>query len=359
MNSNSENLSSRREFLKTSSALAVGAIMRFLVILLVALLNQAVGQVPVVKLIRAPEAGLQPQACVDAVGTVHLIYGKSGGELGWSPGDLFYVRMKPGEKEFSRPIRVNSQPKCAVAVTTAGGGQLAVGKEGRVHIVWNGACPPAPKGEGAAKPSGEGGEKKKKEGGDIKPLFYARLNDDGTAFEPQQNVAGRTEALDGAGTIAADGSGNVYILWHARGETPGEGYRRVYLAHSTDDGKIFGAESRVSSPLAGACSCCSMRALTDAEGRLFAAFRGAGTGVHRDSFLLVSPKPGGPFEEVKLGESEPDGKAILPETRGMPSRSWTDFQSAKSPKFTEDQNNEETQRRGGHATASHFPGRVA
>ena len=149
---------------------------------------------------------------------------------------------------------------------------------------------------------GEGREKQKQEGGDLKPLCYARLNDDGTAFEPQRNVAGKTEALDGAGTIAADGSGNVYVLWHARGETPGEMFRRVYLAHSTDEGKTFGAESRVSSPLSGACSCCSMRALTDAGGRLFAAFRGAGTGVHRDSFLLVSPKPGSPFEEVKLGE---------------------------------------------------------
>ena len=193
------------------------AIMRLPVIFLVALLNQAAGQVPRVELIRAPEEGLQPHACVDAVGTVHLIYGKSGGESGWSPGDLYYVRMKPGEKEFSKPIRVNSQPKSAVAVTTAGGGQLAVGKGGRVHIVWNGSRSPTPKGEAAAKPAGERGEKQKKAGGDIKPLFYARLNDDGTAFEPQRNLAGKTEALDGAGTIAADGSGNIFILWHEIG----------------------------------------------------------------------------------------------------------------------------------------------
>src|SRR5438309_1030100 len=72
-----------------------------------------------VAVIATPEGGIQPQAVADDAGVVHLIYfqGDPGG------GDLFYVRSKPGTTEFSKPIRVNSQPGSAVAIGTIRGGQ--------------------------------------------------------------------------------------------------------------------------------------------------------------------------------------------------------------------------------------------
>src|SRR6266699_3943446 len=117
-----------------------------------------------VKLVGTPDGGIQPQAAVDAKGVVHLIYFK--GEP--RAGDIFYVRREAGRESFTKPIQVNSRPHTAMAMGTIRGAQLAVGKNGRVHVAWDGM------GEGvsSAIPSGN-----------KRPLFYARLNDAGTAFE--------------------------------------------------------------------------------------------------------------------------------------------------------------------------------
>src|SRR6266566_1244039 len=196
-----------------------------------------------VKLLATPDGGIQPQAAVDAKGVVHLIYFK--GEPG--AGDIFYVRRGPGEETFSKPIQVNSQPHTAMAMGTIRGAQLAVGKNGRVHVAWDGM------GEGTIKLrssgmngllsptlSSKGGEGEDPEGSlgkilsstagapattnpahaheasDAKqPLFYTRLNDAGTAFEPERNVITYAYGLDGGSSVAADPEGNVYVAWHA------------------------------------------------------------------------------------------------------------------------------------------------
>jgi len=126
-----------------------------------------------VKLIRTPDSGIQPQAAVDSQGVVHLIYykGEGGG------GDIFYVRQEPGQETFSKPIQVNSQPKSAMAAGTIRGAQLAVGKNGRVHVAWNG---PAPR-KGAWMEA---------------PMLYTRLNDAGTAFEPERDVITSSRGLN-------------------------------------------------------------------------------------------------------------------------------------------------------------------
>src|SRR5437016_1798606 len=53
-----------------------------------------------------PDGGIQPQAAVDARGTVHLIYLKGDP----AAGDLFYTRRDAGKTEWAGRIRVNSQP---------------------------------------------------------------------------------------------------------------------------------------------------------------------------------------------------------------------------------------------------------
>src|SRR3954453_22125208 len=90
-------------------------------------------QVKRVNLVRTPTHGLQPQAVVDERGTLHLIY--LAGEP--SASDVFYVRRDAGKKEFSPPLRVNSQPGSAIAPGTIRGAQIAIGKNGRVHVAWN------------------------------------------------------------------------------------------------------------------------------------------------------------------------------------------------------------------------------
>src|SRR3954463_16019952 len=83
---------------------------------------------------RLPEGRLQPQASVDAQGTLHLVYmnGKP------DASDIWYVHRGPGEVKFSQPLRVNSKPGNAIAMGTIRGARMAVGRTGRVYVVWNG-----------------------------------------------------------------------------------------------------------------------------------------------------------------------------------------------------------------------------
>ncbi len=230
-----------------------------------------------VRLVRVPEGGLQPQAVMDAKGVLHLVYLK--GEP--KACDVLYSRREAGKSEFSAPLRVNSQSGSAVAVGTIRGAQFALGKGGRVHAVWNGS------GQAAPKPATQSA-----------PLLYARLNDTGTAFEPQRNLIFGTQHLDGGGTVAADQDGNVYALWH--GAPPdnkaGEAGRAVFLARSKDEGKTFEREREVSPEASGACACCGMRAFADARGDVFALFRTASTALDRHMMLLVSRDRGERFK---------------------------------------------------------------
>ena len=163
-----------------------------------------------VQLHRVPDAGIQPQAVVDARGDLHLVYFK--GEA--KAGDLFYVRQTAGRDEFSKPLRVNSLDASAIAVGTIRGAQLAVAPDGRAHVVWNGTKAVAGSPHTGA------------------PMWHARLNDAGTAFEPQRDVMQFTGSLDGGGAVAVAGGLNVFVFWH--GETPdnkrGEEGRGVFMA---------------------------------------------------------------------------------------------------------------------------------
>ena len=106
-----------------------------LLTLLVPYLASLAGAAEKPTVLRTPDRGIQPQAVADAKGVLHLIYFKGKD----SEGDLFYVRERAGPGTFLRPIRVNSQPGSAIAVGTIRGGQIALGKSGRVHVAWNGS----------------------------------------------------------------------------------------------------------------------------------------------------------------------------------------------------------------------------
>jgi hypothetical protein len=246
--------------------------------------QQALGAGPAhraaaVLLRRVPQRGIQPQVAVDAKGTIHLIYYKD------DPygGDIFYVRSKDG-RAFSRPIRVNSEAGSAIAVGNIRGAHLALGKNGRVHIAWNGSNKSEPK--GSVKPA---------------PMLYTRMDDTGTAFEPQRNVIHSAVGLDGGGSVAADRKGNVYVAWHApEPGVRGEDRRRVWIAVSTDEGKTFAPEKAAWTKPTGVCGCCGLRAFAGSKGRLFVLYRSAIKQVHRDMYLLTSDDKGVHFTGIDL-----------------------------------------------------------
>jgi hypothetical protein len=235
-----------------------------------------------VTLLRAPESGIQPQAAMDAKGVLHLIYFR--GEPG--NGDVFYVRSDDGGTTFSRPLRANSQPASVIATGNIRGAHLAVGKNGRAHVAWMGSGKAGPKGPSNAT-----------------PMLYARLDDKGTAFEPQRNVIRAAPGLDGGGSVCADDHGNVYVTWHApEPGSSGEDKRRVWVARSTDEGKTFADETPASAEGTGACGCCGMRAFCDTKGNIYFLYRSASLGINRDTYLLISTDRGKKFQSDKVQE---------------------------------------------------------
>src|SRR5438034_4404999 len=93
------------------------------------------GETSQVTLLRTPHEGIQPQTVLDRDGVLHMIY--FNGDA--SGGDIEYVSRKPNGKDFWEPIRVNSQPGSAIAIGTVRGPQLAVGRNGRVYVIWFGS----------------------------------------------------------------------------------------------------------------------------------------------------------------------------------------------------------------------------
>jgi hypothetical protein len=135
-------------------------------------------------------------------------------------------------------------------------------------------------------------------------MLYARLNDDGTAFEPQRNLMTSTTHLDGGGSVAADAEGHVYVVWHGHRKTgPQEEIdRAVFVAFSNDDGSHFTPERQVNPAETGVCGCCGLKAFTDAQGTLGIVYRSANVMGNRDSVLLISTNQGSAFSATVLGQ---------------------------------------------------------
>jgi hypothetical protein len=233
---------------------------------------------PQISVLRTPHGGIQPQTVLDRDGLLHMIYFK-GDAAG---GDIEYVERPPGAQDFSRPIRVNSEVRSALAIGTVRGPQIAVGRNGRAYAIWFGP---------------------QKSGGTM-PVLFSRLNDSRTAFEPQRDLTQYARGTNGGLSVAADARGDVYVVWHAFGTEPGEDHRRVYLARSTDDGKTFAREAPISPAALGACGCCGMRAFVDEGGTLYVLYRAAAESVHRDMTLLTSTDGGSTFRAMRLDSWE-------------------------------------------------------
>ncbi len=247
----------------------------------------ASGRPQAVSIRRVPAGGIQPQIAVEPNGGIHMIYFSGDPKS----GDLFYIRSTAAGEAFTRPLRVNSQEGSVIAVGTIRGGQIAVGANGRVHVAWNGS--------NVARPLGP---MNPEAGAPGSPMLYTRLNDQGTAFEPQRNLMLQTFGLDGGGTVAADTAGNVYVAWHgkASGAAEGEAGRQVWMAESHDSGKTFAAEKPGWNDATGACGCCGMAMFAGSNGTLYALYRSATENVHRDIYLVASRDRGKSFQGAMI-----------------------------------------------------------
>ena len=222
-----------------------------------------------VTLLRLPEGGRLPSALVDDEGVVHVVYFQ--GEP--RAGDLLHVQRAPGDAEWSEPRYVNSEAETAVGIGPIDGGQVALGADGRLHVVWF------------------------KLG--RTEFLYTRSNDAGTGFERQFTLAGG-EGVEAGPAVAADRDGGVYVFWHTG--APPDSERAVWMAVSHDNGSSFEPARPVSPAAEGACDCCGLRALTEEPGVVHVSYRGAGENVRRGQRLLTSRDAGATFEDVGIDD---------------------------------------------------------
>lgn len=216
--------------------------------------------------VHLPDDVYRPQIVVDAANTTHLVYANK-----TIKGDLYYRKLEAGRDGFSEPIKVNSTPNCAA------GFNMALGKDNRVHVVIRPTAPyfkdklqRAPKFV------------------DLAEMLYCRLNDDGTAFEPERDLSGATFAFEGVAAVLADEHDNVLVYWHGLEAMGPETSRKVYLAKSTDAGRTFSAPQPITVDPIGACACCSMQGALGPDGTVYLVYRNSLEDGAKNTYLLKS-----------------------------------------------------------------------
>jgi hypothetical protein len=206
-----------------------------------------------------PAGAVTPDAEVDANGVIHVAYVRQ--------NNAFYVRSEDEGRSFSRPIRINTEDDFVYAGAFRGP-DLAIGGDGRVHVVWYNA------GYQQKRPKEQWG------------VMYARLNNAQNSFEADRNL--NHKPSDNF-SLAADAQGNVAVVWMAEG---------LYVTLSRDGGTSF------ANPLAmpaDPCECCSSRALASNKGQLYIAYREKADNL-RDMHLLVQPLAGGEAYRSKTSQ---------------------------------------------------------
>jgi len=176
-----------------------------------------------VQVIPAPGNGQVPDAEVDRDGAIHLAY--------VSRNDAWYVKSTDAGKTFTAPIRINSEPGTVHPPNMYRGPDIAVGKKGRVHVIWYISA------------------YQRKLPKDQWGVFYSYLDPGKTEFAPSQNL--NHKPSDNY-SLAADEKGNAFAemmftlgsIWRAVGDQ-----RRAELAFAAS-GKQADQEQAVAAPAA-------------------------------------------------------------------------------------------------------------
>ena len=212
-----------------------------------------------VRVMQTPGNGQVPDAEVDGKGTVHVAY--------VAGQDAYYVKSADKGKTFSEPLRINSEPGTVHPPNMFRGPDIALGKGGRVHVVWyvNAYQRKLPK--------------------DQWGVFYSHLDPGQNAFAKSRNL--NHKPSDNY-SLAADESGDVSVVWMAG---------KIFVNSSADNGETFAAAESV--PVADPCECCASRAFLGKDGSLSIAYREKANNM-RDMHLLSRAANGKSFTKQKI-----------------------------------------------------------
>lgn len=207
-----------------------------------------------------PKGASVPDAEVDEEGIIHVAY--------LDENDVFYVKSTDDGQSYSKPLRVNTEAGFAFGAAFRGP-DLAVGKGGRVHVIWYNA------GYQQKRPQKEWG------------AMYSSLESDGQRFHKARNL--NQQPSDNF-SLAADQAGNVAVVWTANG---------AYINISKDGGKTFApAEKLTLDP----CECCGTRALYASDSSLLILYRDKADNI-RDTKIARLSKQGKRWSDHQLSHT--------------------------------------------------------
>ena len=174
--------------------------------------------------------GDPPTVAVAPDGTVYVGWTARIADVQGHANDLYLSASRDGGKTFGPPARVNDDGKKVAHAMHS----LAVGVDGRVHVVWlderNVRLPPP----------GAGGKMEHMEAN--REVFFASSADGGRSFGANRRLG--QEACPCCKTaVAAGPDGRVYAGW--RQVLPGD-FRHIALAASEDGGQTFAQPKIVS-----------------------------------------------------------------------------------------------------------------
>src|SRR5436190_4211541 len=214
-----------------------------------------------VRVVHTPNGGEVPDAEVGANGAIHIAFVK--GE------DAYYVESDDGGKSFSQPPRINSQPGTVHPANMFRGPDLALGQNGRVHVIWyvNAYQRKLPQNEWG--------------------VFYSYLDPGQTTFAHEMNL--NHKPSDNY-SLAADDRGHVAVVWMAG---------KLFLTESSDNGASFRTQDI---PIADPCECCASRALFSKPGVLMISYRDKADNV-RDMHLITRVGGDGTFQKRRLSST--------------------------------------------------------
>jgi len=214
-----------------------------------------------VQVIHTPHQGQVPDAEVSADGVIHLAY--------VAGNDAWYVKSSDDGNTFSEPLRINSDIGAVHPPNMFRGPDLALGKDGRVHVIWYISA------------------YQRKLPQDQWGVFYSYLDPAKSAFVPNRNL--NHKPSDNY-SLAADGNGNVAVIWMAG---------KLVVSFSEDNGATF---KDLAVPIADPCECCASRALLSPDSTLLVSYREKANNI-RDMHLLRKEKNSSTFTRQKVSST--------------------------------------------------------